>query len=224
MGKYTWIFDAGHGGLINGVYQTDPTKWKKSYFKNGILLDPKRNSEWLEANCDFKYYEGVGNRDIVKRIKALCDQHNIKWIDAVNSEADTSLEARVKIANDFYAKDKNCIYMSIHGNAFTNQKAEGFCVFTTLGFSNSDKIATILFKEIALEFPDYKPRPDPSDGDPDQEANFYVIKNTKMPAVLSESFFYTNWEEAQLLGSEDGRQRIANAHFRAIMYIEKNGI
>jgi N-acetylmuramoyl-L-alanine amidase len=28
-----------------------------------------------------------------------------------------------------------------------------------------------------------------SDGDPDKEANLYVIKNTKCPAVLTENFF-----------------------------------
>ena len=33
-------------------------------------------------------------------------------------------------------------------------------------------------------------RKDTSDGDPDKEANFYVLVHTSMPAILSENFFY----------------------------------
>lgn len=220
MSKYTWLFDAGHGGMINGVYQTDPKIWKRSYFKNGVLLDPSKGEKWLETNCDFKYYEGEGNRDIVKRIMKLCDENNINYFDVVNSESDISLETRVKKANDIYKTNKKCIYLSIHGNAFNLESANGFGVFTSPGETKSDIYATYIFRELALEFPDHKPRPDYSDGDPDSEENFYVLKNTKMPAVLTETFFYTNWKEVQIMASEEGRQRIAEAHFKAIQKIE----
>lgn len=226
MGKYTWLFEAGHGGIIDGVYQTSTYWWKRAFFKDGILLNPKDHSlEWLEANNDLKYYEGVGNRDIAKRIMTLCDKHGVKYHDILEgSELDISLEERVKRANKIYSKDKSCIYLSIHSNAFTTQSAEGYEVYTSVGYSNSDKIAPIIFKEIEKEFPNNKGRKDMSDGDVDKEENFYVLRNTAMPAVLSENFFYTNYNECLILASEEGRQRIAEAHFRAIMHFEKNGI
>ena len=223
MSRYTWLFDAGHGGIIDGVYQTPTKKWKKSYFKDEKLMDANLGEEYLEDNCDMKHYEGVSNRDIVNKIKKLCDIHNIDYVDVVDSETDVSLSTRVALANKEQVKKGNCIYVSIHSDAFTTGSAQGFSVYTTPGFTNSDKVATFFFKEIALEFPDHKPRPDYTDGDPDKEENFYVIKKTSMPAILTETMFYTNYEEAKLLGSEEGIQRIANAHFKAIMAIEKNG-
>lgn len=226
MSKYTWLLGAGHGGIIDGEYQTPIRWWKRSYFKNGELLDPQNHSlEWLEENCDYKYYEGVGNRDIVARIMELCDIHGVKYYDILDgSQKDISLSERVRRANRFYTKDKNCIYLSIHSDAFNQESAQGFSVYTSEGVTNSDKIAPIIFKEMSIEFPDHNPRPDYTDGDPDKEANFFILKNTAMPAVLSENLFYTNWREVQILGSEEGRQRIANAHFKAIMHIEKHGI
>lgn len=218
---FTWLLDAGHGGIIDNKYQT---AGKRSYFKNGQLLDLKNKGvDWCEKNCDFKVYEGVTNRDIVARIKKLCDEHQIKYVDVVDSQTDVPLSTRVQRANAYYAHDKDSIYLSIHSDAFNIESAQGFSVYTTPGFTNSDKIALYIFKEMAIEFSDHKPRPDYTDGDPDKEAQFYVLKNTAMPAVLSENLFYTNWREAQIIGSEEGRERIANAHFRAMMYIEKNG-
>jgi len=46
------------------------------------------------------------------------------------------------------------------------------------------------------------------------------LKNTHCPAVLSENMFYTNLKEVKLLLSIEGRQRIAEAHFRAIQKME----
>lgn len=221
--RFTWIMDPGHGGVIDGKYQTSTKKWKRSYYKNGELLDPNRGVIWLEENCDFKYYEGEGTRDIVRRVKNKLDNLSINYIDAVDSETDVPLGERVGTANNFYKKDKKCIYLSVHSDAFTDQRGKGFTVYTSKGKTNSDLVANIFFKELSIALPDYKPRTDPSDGDPDKEENFYVLKNTAMPAVLLELLFYTNYEEAKYLSSEEGRENIANAIVKAIVHIEENG-
>ena len=44
---------------------------------------------------------------------------------------------------------------------------------------------------------------DLKDGDTDYEANFYVIKNTDMPAVLIENMFFDNYNDASLLTEEE---------------------
>ena len=50
--KYTWLLDAGHGGMIDGEYQTAG----------------KRSPEFEFG----QYFEGVGNREIVKKMMAQC--------------------------------------------------------------------------------------------------------------------------------------------------------
>jgi len=64
-------------------------------------------------------------------------------------------------------------------------------------------------------------RTDYSDGDPDKEAQFDVLVDTRMPAVLTENFFMDNIDECKnILMTESGRNRIADAHFKAIIEIE----
>ena len=67
-------------------------------------------------------------------------------------------------------------------------------------------------------------RKDTRDGDADKEANFWVLRKTVMPAILSENFFMTNREESRLLLSEEGRDRIAKIHFQMIEEIESTQI
>ena len=48
-------------------------------------------------------------------------------------------------------------------------------------------------------------------------ANFYVIKNTTMPAILIEHGFYTNLEECEKLKSDSFRDILAQADANGIM-------
>lgn len=68
-------------------------------------------------------------------------------------------------------------------------------------------------------FPKESMRPDNSDGDPDKEAHFYVLKKTFCPAILTENFFMTNKKNYDLLNSETERQKIAMLHVKAIQKI-----
>ena len=63
-------------------------------------------------------------------------------------------------------------------------------------------------------------RKDTKDHDDDKEANFWVLRKTVMPAILSENFFMTNKKESKLLLSEEGRDRIAKIHFEMIQEVE----
>jgi N-acetylmuramoyl-L-alanine amidase len=72
------------------------------------------------------------------------------------------------------------------------------------------------------EFPEMNMRPDYSDGDPDKEEDFYVIRHTVMPAVLTENFFMDRLNpDCELMMSKDGVKRIASAHVKAIKKIEQ---
>ena len=201
--KYLWIFENGHGGIIDGVYQTPG----------------KRSPIWSDGT---QLFEGEFNRSIVKRLIKLCEKANIDYVNLIDTNVDVSLAERTSKANEIYRNtNKPCIYVSIHANGFSEESANGWEVFTSRGETKSDEIAQVLFEKAQAEFPTYKMRKDYRDGDADKEANFYVLRNTAMPAILSENFFMTNEKECRLIMSEEGRDRIAKIHFEMIQEIEK---
>lgn len=202
--KYLWILDNGHGGMVDGVYQTPG----------------KRSPVWPDGKV---LYEGEFNRAIVDRLMALCEANSIDAINLVNTPNDISLSERVSTANKLAkSSEKPCIYVSIHANGFDKESANGWSVYTSVGETKSDGIATILFDKAMKEFPNEYMRKDTySDGDVDKEANFYVLIHTSMPAILSENFFMTNYDNChKYLMTEDGRDRIAKIHFEMIQQIE----
>ena len=56
-------------------------------------------------------------------------------------------------------------------------------------------------------------------GDSDKEEHFYILRHTKCPAVLTENLFMDTERDCRFLMSEEGRERIANFHFKAIKRI-----
>ena len=205
MSKYYWLLDPGHGGIIDGVYQTSG----------------KRSPIWEDGT---QLFEGEFTRDIVSRIQMKLNELNIDNQDIVNSDKDISLKRRVGIANSIHSRKRNCIYVSVHANAFKKNKGKGWEVWTSRGETKSDEYATFFFDAMKEEFSDYNTwRVDTSDGDVDKESNFYVLKNTSMPALLTENFFMTHWDDYKIISSEEGRQKIADAHVNAIMKIEGVG-
>lgn len=207
---YVWILDNGHGGIIDGVYQTSG----------------KRSPKWEDGT---QLFEGEFNRAVVKRIIKMCEKDGIECINLVDTEKDLSLRWRTDKANDIYRErqqsdGKKCIYVSVHANGFNKESAHGWSVYTTVGETKSDKIAQILHEKAKAEFPTHKMRMDTRDGDADKESNFWVLRKVVMPSILSENFFMTNREESKLLLSEEGRDRIAKIHFQMIKEVEKNKI
>ena len=203
MSKKIWLLDPGHGGL-------NPDTGK--YMTSG-----KRSPKWSDGT---QYFEGVGNRDIVKRIVKKCADAGIMALDIVNDWQDVSLSTRVNRANAIYEYYNNSIYVSVHSNGFSKEKAHGYSVYTSPGQTKSDKYADILLSYMELEFPDHKLRKDMSDTDRDKEASFYVLRKTRMSAILSENFFMTNKKECDLLLTPAFRDRIATCHFKMIQKVE----
>jgi N-acetylmuramoyl-L-alanine amidase len=203
VSKYIWLLDPGHGGIINGVYQT---RGKRSpVFPDGSIL-----------------YEGVFNRDIARRIKVLCDADGIECENIINSEHDVPLATRVSRASARHAADPRCVFVSIHANAFgdgmTFNSAHGASVFHYMTSKTGKKMAAVLLKHIIQET-GLKSRGVQANM---SWANFYVLRNTSMPAILSENGFMTNLEDATNLVKDDFRQKIAMAHFKFIKEMESS--
>ena len=139
----------------------------------------------------------------------------------VPEQEDISLKERVRRANALWAQSgKNAVLFSIHHDAWKTEDANGWSAFTTVGQTKSDSIANLLYEEFAKLFPSANARKDSSkDGDPDWEADFYIIKNTFCPAVLIENFFMTNRADYELLNTEGSRNKLADVVTNAVKRI-----
>lgn len=188
------LLDAGHGGIINGIYVTPG----------------KRSPRWEDGR---QYFEGVGNREIRDRVAAYLELWGIPYQYVTTGNKDISLSTRVKTVNAICKKEgsENVLLVSIHSDAFSKESAKGWSAFTSVGDTGmSDKVATQLYLSMQTQFPDEKYRIDMSDGDVDKESQFYILKYTDCPAVLTENFFMTNKANCQdILMTDEGQSRLA---------------
>lgn len=206
MSKYLYIFDPGHGGLVNGVYATPGKRSPK--FDNGKVL-----------------YEGVNNRDNVVRMMTLLMSKGYECKDIVNSNIDISLTKRVKDANEIF-KTRKCVYISVHSDAMgdgtTWQPASGISVYTSIGQTKSDILASLVIDSLEEQFVNtVKWRKDNTDKDEDKEENFYVLRETSMPAILLELGFHTNKEEAKAMLTNEWKDKLCKSILNAVEKWEK---
>jgi len=197
MNERTWCLDFGHGGVINGIYQTAPKKMYK--FPDGELA-----------------YEGVFNRVLGNIIMHIANAHNLHNVVICPTNLDLSLELRVDFANSLHKVYKNCVYLSLHANA---GKGTGFEIWTSPGQTKSDEYADMFAEEIIADFPHEKFRRDTSDGDLDKESNFYVLKHTNCPAVLFENMFFDNREDWDKMKNPSFQGKLAECIVRVMRKI-----
>ena len=130
------------------------------------------------------------------------------------------LAYRTSLSNDWGAD----LFVSIHCNSAASPSAKGYEVWTSPGDTEGDALATCIYAQIAMEFPDRAGRADYSDGDPDKESRFYVLAHTESPACLVELAFISSDEEAALLADEKWQGRYARAIARGIQdYVDRRG-
>jgi N-acetylmuramoyl-L-alanine amidase len=98
-------------------------------------------------------------------------------------------------------------FVSIHCNSATVSTAHGWEIFTSIGQTRADSLATSIHQAWVSLMPKTRVRADWSDGDVDKEADLGVLRLTRMPAVLVELAFIKNpAEEIFLL--DPANQRI----------------
>lgn len=188
------LIDNGHG---------DNTPGKRS--PDGIIRE-------------YKY-----TREIAAEVQRQLQERGYQAQLLVPEVNDISLGTRCSRANSVCKNfgTKNVILVSIHLNAAGNgkwMKATGWSAFTTKGVTKSDKLADSLYAAAKEVLPaDKRIRTDYSDKDPDWEENFYILKHTLCPAVLTENFFQDNKEDVSYLLSLEGRNAIVKIHVDGII-------
>ena len=171
-------------------------------------------------------YEYEFNRAIAKPLVERLKKLGIDAELVVPEDNDISLGERCRRVNRICDEvgAKNCIFISIHANASSNcetfQKPSGWSAFVYRKASNASKrLAQCLFDEAEKKgLLGNRAVPDCHYW----SAGFYVLKNTKCPAVLTENLFYDNEAEYEVLCSEQGREEIIDLHIKAIVrFIEE---
>lgn len=190
-----------------------------------VILDNGHGSD-TPGKCspDKRLYEWSWNRDIVSRISAKLDELNIPNEILVTEDFDVPLNERVNRANkmSLMAKKQGLepILISIHINASGNggwKSANGWSVWVSNNSSiKSREFAQILYAEaekLGLKGNRSTPK------ERYWTSNFYILKNTNCPAVLTENMFQDNKDDVEFLLSEEGKNKITELHIEAIKKI-----
>ena len=161
------------------------------------------------------FYEFDFNNKIQYLIAQMLKSYNIEVIMTnpyPHTVKDISLSDRVNIANKYYNKNDNILFISIHANAYADENARGTETYTAPVCSEKSKqFAQIVNSNVFNVFKKF----DNSSKDRGvKQANFTVIKNTKMPGVLIEFGFYTNLKDLYILRNK--QTELADAVVKSI--------
>lgn len=153
---------------------------------------------------------GLREKDLTLKIaKYTRDYLNNNYNNAtirMSRTGDTypSLTARTNDANNWGAD----IFVSIHINSF-NGSAHGYEDFIYNGgvSSNTKKLQDELHKKLSPHFRNNRGK---------KRANFAVLRQSRMPAVLTESGFIDNKQDADFLKSGNNLKKLGQAHAEGI--------
>lgn len=180
----------------------------------------KRSPLWPDGSQLFEWFY---TREIASRIHFKLKKLGIDSELVVRESVDVPIRERARRVNSICKEIgiRNCFLISIHCNAF-NGKARGWEVHTYLGQSKSDEYATEFWntaKEILGNATSM--RADFSDGDPDWDSNFGILRETLCPAILTENLFMDNEDDCRFLLSPEGKKAIVDIHVQSIIKLFK---
>ena len=193
------LLDNGHG--IDTPGKRSPDGFFREYAYTRFLAS-KIQERLLALNLDARLLvpelEDISLKERCRRVNAICKE----------------------FGND------QVILISLHVNAAGNGRewlnARGWSSYTTRGNTKADSLASCLYESAKVHLPDMRLRTDYTDGDPDIESNFYILRHTSCPAVLTENLFMDNREDVAFLESDKGAQAIVDLHVDGILqYIPK---
>lgn len=194
--RFLWCLDNGHGKLTAG-----------------------KRSPKLKDGSRFLEYEF--NRIIVKGIIKELKKNGIKYYNVVPEvNVDNFLKGRVLRANNVPSAIPK-IFLSVHSNAGpgTWTSAKGLETWFFHGSRTGKKLATVFQQQLVNEL-GWTNRGLKSQA----TKQFFVLRRTNMPAVLTENGFYNNRKQVYQLLDKTIQQKVIKAHVAAILYFEKNGI
>ena len=182
-----------------------------------IVIDPGHGGNDAGAIGPTGVMEKNVTLNVSRELKKLLEAEGATVI--LTREGDTTVSEKGAKASDIEELGARCavanrvgadIFISIHADSFTRPEARGTTGYY-YGKSTSgkgQKLADCIRRNLVEQLGT------PSRGT--QPCNFYVVKNTDMPATLIELGFISNKEEEKLLNSKEGVQKAAQGIFDGI--------
>ena len=178
---YTVVIDAGHGGRDGGASADDDGTLEKHL-----------------------------NLSVAKKIRAILQTMHIRTVmtreedielaspDSSHKKAD-DLANRAKIAES----EEHAVFVSIHMNKFPVEKYSGLQVYYSPNNPAGLTLAETIQTDISQAFPQM----------PDRKITaakeIYLMERLQIPAVLVECGFLSNYEEKELLKTEEYQTKLA---------------
>lgn len=152
--------------------------------------------------------ENEFNREVVRYLDEELKRFGFETLLVAPTDNDTPLKIRVDLANNWGAD----AYVSVHYNAydgkFDGYDPSGHSVHIYPGSKEGRKLADSVLKHLI--------QGTPQKNRGIKENNFFVLRETKMPAILSENGFMDNSAEARLMLDVDFQKEVAREHAKGI--------
>ncbi|MGM0439913.1 MAG: N-acetylmuramoyl-L-alanine amidase family protein [Chlamydiota bacterium] len=174
-------FSCSHKTAGSRQHEAILTEQRTPSLSPTIIIDPGHGGKNLGAQGNKgQYIEKNLNLTTAYMLKKHLHKMGYSTLMTRNNDTFISLSKRAKIAN----KTKAQVFVSIHYNWAPTPEAEGIEVFYFRKSSSGRKLAQNTLDKIitSTQVPSRGIKP----------SNFYVLRNTKMPAILVEGGFLSN--------------------------------
>jgi N-acetylmuramoyl-L-alanine amidase len=172
-----------------------------------IVLDPGHASiqpgGWADPGAvgPSNLYEKDVVLDIAQKVRSLLQAKGANVLMTRTGNTTLTLGGRADVAN----KNGADIFVSIHTNANTSRAINGTSTYFYGGVSGQYEARQKLAKSIQQELVKSAQRRNIGV----LQASFAVLRYTKVPSVLVETAFISNYEEEKLLADPEFRQKLA---------------
>ena len=187
-----------------------------------ILIDNGHGFDTAgKCSPDGSLKEYAWTREIASRLVAELQRRGLDAERIVMEDTDVPLSTRCRRVNDVCRQfgAQNVLLVSIHINAAGGDgkwhDARGWSgwVYTQAG-EQSKRLARVLHEEAVRHNLQGNRAVPPTKY---WTADFYILKNTKCPAVLTENLFQDNRDDVRYLLSEQGKAAIVQLHADGIL-------
>ncbi len=189
------VIDAGHGGEDGGAVA------------NNIV----------EKDINLSISNKL--KDIFKAsgFNVVLTRDSDKMIDTSGNSLRERKVSDMKNRLALFNKSENNIVISIHQNKFTQEKYSGTQIFYSKNNPQSETMAEYIRKNIAkLIQPENERTTKPAD------RSIYLLYNSKVPSVIVECGFLSNYKEAKKLNDNNYQKKLAFAVYSGVLEFYNN--